>query len=132
MRLVADDGVRVGVGIGLRVRVRVRGFGFGCAWLRMMASKARGTKRRGKDGSTRSSSDVVPNLVWSQPQESVTSAGPHGRTAACRWAVSGAAACPGCAAQPGVARARPRRPGAKLWRLPGRRFSAGGPRQRAT
>ena len=51
------------------VRVRVRGvgfgFGFGCAWLRMMASKARGTKRRGKDGSTRSSSDVVPNLVWS-------------------------------------------------------------------
>eukprot|EP00964_Phaeocystis_antarctica_P021050 scaffold11645_cov60-Phaeocystis_antarctica.AAC.7 len=30
-----------------------------------MASKARGTKRRGKAGSTRSSSDVVPNLVWS-------------------------------------------------------------------
>ena len=34
-----------------------------CALLRRMASKARGTKRRGKEGSTRSSSAVVPNLV---------------------------------------------------------------------
>ena len=34
-----------------------------CALLRRIASKARGTKRRGKEGSTRSSSAVVPNLV---------------------------------------------------------------------
>ena len=34
-----------------------------CALLRRMASKARGTKRRGKEGSTRTSSAVVPNLV---------------------------------------------------------------------
>eukprot|EP00964_Phaeocystis_antarctica_P132642 scaffold96777_cov63-Phaeocystis_antarctica.AAC.6 len=43
--------------------------------------------------------------------ESATLAGPHGRAAACHWALGGQAALPRCAAQPGAQRAHPRRPG---------------------
>eukprot|EP00964_Phaeocystis_antarctica_P031716 scaffold17932_cov58-Phaeocystis_antarctica.AAC.6 len=42
---------------------------------------------------------------------SVTLAGPHGRTAASHWALSGSVARPGCAAQPEARRVSPRRPG---------------------
>ena len=49
--------------VGSACAVAVKVGSSSCALLRRMASKARGTKRRGKEGSTRSSSAVVPNLV---------------------------------------------------------------------
>eukprot|EP00964_Phaeocystis_antarctica_P083599 scaffold52590_cov58-Phaeocystis_antarctica.AAC.2 len=48
--------------------------------------------------------------VW-QGVESATSAGPHGRTAASHWTLSGSAARPECVAQPGACPSQPRRPG---------------------
>eukprot|EP00964_Phaeocystis_antarctica_P098834 scaffold64787_cov66-Phaeocystis_antarctica.AAC.2 len=59
--------------------------------------------------------------------ESATLAGPHDRTAATHWALSGPTVRFECVAQPGARRVRPRRPGQQAVAPPRGRFQPAGP-----
>ena len=74
----------------------------------------------------RTSPSLVPQCTCVlEAAESATSAGPFGRTTACHGALSGSAARPECAAQPGAKRVSHRRPGRRAV-APARRFSQHG------